>query len=94
MVHLDQFMRGEITEDCVAELAAHLKIAVYLPWCDSAVIDAGRKVLNKIIREWKTIEGISEEEAELVEAAIMEYDRVVRGWPRGAIQQAISKAVK
>lgn len=91
LIALRQFENGEADEDCIAELAAHLKIAVYLKGCDPEVIDAGRRVINKIVREWATIEGYSEEDAETVSRAIHEYDRVVKFSGRGALQYATKK---
>lgn len=93
LMALKEFEEGRATEDVVAELAAHLKIAVYVPQCDPKIIDAGRRVLSRIVREWKTIEGYSDEDVEAVSAAIREYDRAVEFSGRGVLQYATKKAL-
>lgn len=84
---------GEANDDNLAELAGHLKIAVYLP-CDAHTIDEGRRAIRRLIRQWQ--DGVEYDpcDVESVGIAIHEYHRIASNISKQKLQKAIKNVLK
>lgn len=86
------FAEGNANEDHIAEIAGHLKIATYLN-VEPELIDEAKKIIFRIIHQWKNNPSYTEEEANIVYAAILEYAKVVNNSPIFLVQRAIKKVI-
>lgn len=84
---------GEATDDNLAKIAGHLKIAVYLP-CDAHIIDDGRRAIRRLIKAWQNDIEFDPLDIELVGQAIHCYHECVRNINRQRLQKAIQKVLK
>lgn len=86
------FTEGKANEDHIAEIAGHLKIATYLN-VEPELIDEAKRIIFRIICQWKDDPSYTEEEADIVYAAILEYAKVVSNSPIFLVQKAIKKVI-
>ena len=86
------FTEGNANEDHIAEIAGHLKIATYLN-VEPELIDEAKRIIFRIIHQWKNNPSYTEEEANIVHAAILEYAKVVSNSPIFLVQRAIKKVI-
>lgn len=86
------FAEGNANEDHIAEIAGHLKIATYLD-VEPELIDEAKRIIFRIIHQWKNNPLYTEEEANIVHAAMLEYAKVVSNSPIFLVQKAIKKVI-
>jgi hypothetical protein len=81
------FVAGDANEDNIAEIAGHLKIATYLN-VEPEAIDEAKRIIFRIIRNWKNDPSYTDEEAEIVNYAMHEYAKAVSNSPLFLVQKA------
>ena len=81
------FTEGKANEDHIAEIAGHLKIATYLD-VEPELIDEAKRIIFRIIRQWKDDPSYTDEEAEIVNYAMHEYAKAVSNSPLFLVQKA------
>ena len=86
------FPEGDASEDHIAEIAGHLKVATYLN-VEPELIDEAKRIIFRTIYQWKNNPSYTEEEANIVHAAMLEYAKVVSNSPIFLVQRAIKKAI-
>lgn len=86
------FAEGNANEDHIAEIAGHLKIATYLN-VEPELIDEAKRIIFRIIHQWKNNPSYTEEEANIVHAAMLEYAKVVSNSSIFLVQRAIKKVI-